>query len=394
MSCQGALLVRISYGLLTISVVSIIFSIAVSSISMGLAIVSGLAYLVAERRVNIARTGLDMFILLYALAELLATVFSVEPAHSFFNMKRLFLVSIMYLTCLWLVDTTRLRRTVMILIAVGAIFAVVEIISATPSGGHFERISLFQYYLTSGGIKMFVLLLIVPFLVHPSTPSRIKWALVSAAIPLGLALLLTQTRSAWLGMMAGTIVIGIARSRWLIAVLVLLVILFLLVAPNEFRQRAASIFDPSMTSNLTRIHMIETGWRMFLDRPLVGTGDIDLKQLYLTYTVPIDEAEGGHLHNNIMMLLVTLGIVGFAASMALFVRIGILEWRSHRLTKHDWLLGSLSLGALASYAGFHIMGLFEWNFGDHEIAVLLWLTVGLSLASAKIMAGQAGVRET
>jgi hypothetical protein len=64
------------------------------------------------------------------------------------------------------------------------------------------------------------------------------------------------------------------------------------------------------------------------------------------------------------------------------------------LTKHDWLLGSLSLGALASYAGFHIMGLFEWNFGDHEIAVLLWLTVGLSLASAKIMAGQAGVRET
>jgi O-antigen ligase len=162
---------------------------------------------------------------------------------------------------------------------------------------------------------MFVLLLIVPFLVHPSTPSRIKWALVAAAIPLGLALLLTQTRSAWLGMMAGTIVIGIARSRWLIAVLVLLVVLFLLLAPNEFRQRAASIFDPSMTSNLTRIHMIETGWRMFLDRPLVGTGDIDLKQLYLTYTVPIDEAEGGHLHNNIMMLLVTLGIVGFAASM-------------------------------------------------------------------------------
>jgi hypothetical protein len=42
------------------------------------------------------------------------------------------------------------------------------------------------------------------------------------------------------------------------------------------------------------------------------------------------------------------------------------------------------LGALASYLGFQVNGLFEWNFGDAEIAMLLWLTVGLALSAQKI----------
>ncbi len=39
---------------------------------------------------------------------------------------------------------------------------------------------------------------------------------------------------------------------------------------------------------------------------------------------------------------------------------------------------------MGAYAGFHVNGLFEWNFGDAEIAMLLWMTVGLALASKSI----------
>jgi O-antigen ligase len=126
--------------------------------------------------------------------------------------------------------------------------------------------------------------------------------------------------------------------------------------------------------------MVTTGWQMFLDKPVFGWGDIDLRKYYITYITPIDEAEGGHLHNNFMMLLVTLGTIGIVATMAMFVKIFLFEVEVVKSTSEHWLYGSIALGSFASYLGFHINGLFEWNFGDHEIAVLLWLTVGLTLA--------------
>lgn len=54
------------------------------------------------------------------------------------------------------------------------------------------------------------------------------------------------------------------------------------------------------------------------------------------------------------------------------------------LAANGWLQGSVSLGALGVFVGFLVAGLFEWNFGDHEIMTLVWATVGLSLASGRL----------
>jgi len=66
------------------------------------------------------------------------------------------------------------------------------------------------------------------------------------------------------------------------------------------------------------------------------------------------------------------------------VRIWLRLWRIENSLKDDWLLGSLALGSLGVMAGFHINGLFEWNFGDAEIIMLVWGIVGLTLAAEKI----------
>jgi O-antigen ligase len=126
--------------------------------------------------------------------------------------------------------------------------------------------------------------------------------------------------------------------------------------------------------------MWTTGWRMFLDYPIVGTGDIDLKELYLQYTIPIDPDEGGHLHNNFVQLLVTLGIVGFMAVVAIFVRMVLYELSVFRQVRERPIAESIALGAIAIFIGFQINGLFEWNFGDQEIVVLLWFSLGLVIA--------------
>ena len=90
------------------------------------------------------------------------------------------------------------------------------------------------------------------------------------------------------------------------------------------------------------------------------------------------------MHNNIMMLLVTLGIIGFAATMAMFVKIFQVELQAFHAVRQHWLYGSATLGSLAAYVGFHVNCLFEWNFGDHEIAVFLWFTLGIALAAERL----------
>lgn len=375
---------QVLFVLTVIAVVSVNFSVAVSSIAMGVGIACLCFRVVITRGANLPRTSLEFLFLAYCLAELLSTLFSVSPADSFINMKRLFLLLITYMVVVSLDSEDRLKALLACLMIVAGVLTLFEAFSLTTIGGEFARVSLFQYFLTEGGIKMIVLLILIPLLLHTDTPRGWKIMALLSALPLLVGLVLTQTRSSWIAFIGGVVTIGLFRNKKIILGLVLLIIIFLLVAPANFRARATSIFDPTMTSNLTRIHMVTTGWQMFWDRPLFGWGDIDLKKYYVTYITPIDEAEGGHLHNNLVMLLVTLGIIGFGVVLALFIRILILEIDAVRTTSRHWLFGSVSLGSLAAYVGFHINGLFEWNFGDHEIAVLLWFSVGAAIVSQKL----------
>jgi hypothetical protein len=81
---------------------------------------------------------------------------------------------------------------------------------------------------------------------------------------------------------------------------------------------------------------------------------------------------------------VTLGLAGFVALTALFVTIAVTEWRVYKYVKDEWFRGSVALGALAVFVGFHVMGLTEWSFGDQEVVILLWVTVGMSLAVGRM----------
>ncbi|HTK83091.1 MAG TPA: O-antigen ligase family protein [Bacteroidota bacterium] len=374
----------IIYVLLVITVVGITFSIAVSSIAMGTAIGLWLVILVMTRFRGFDRTPLDYFFLAYAAAEILATIFSVSPADSLVNMKRLLLIAVMYLA-LTSVDSERKIKIVLVLLAVvTTLLTLFELFSLTKIGEHFVRIALFQYYITEAEIKMIVMLMLVPVIIHAGTPRYWRTGAIVSEIVLLLGIIVTQTRSSWLGLIAGVCALAFVRSKKLLIAVVAVVGLFVLFAPSDFKNRASSMFDPNMTSNLTRIHMIQTGWRMFQDYPIVGTGDIDLKKLYITYITPIDEGEGGHLHNNMMMLLVTLGAVGFIATMAVFVKIFTVELDLIKNTENHWLFESVALGAFACYIAFHVNGLFEWNFGDHEIAVFLWFTIGLAMAAHRL----------
>jgi len=333
-------------------------------------------------------TGFGLFFGLYMAAELVATLFAYNQAQSLLYMQRRMLL----LPIAYLVLSNTSSRAVLISLFSALILSALsvalwgcrDLALHFPEYFRFERrMSEFQMYMTAGGMMMISCLMLLPFVLHKRTPSRIRWLASFILIPLGVNLLFTFTRSSWLGFIAGAVVIGVRRHKIVALPVIAAVGLVLLFASPEILDRMTSTFDPSHENNQTRLHMWRTGMRMFADHPVVGIGDIGTEQLWDRYGEPPWPPEG-HLHNNLIMWLVTLGALGFCVLVGLFVRIWLRLWRIENSLKDDWLLGSLALGSLGVMAGFHINGLFEWNFGDAEIIMLVWGIVGLTLAAEKI----------
>ena len=146
------------------------------------------------------------------------------------------------------------------------------------------------------------------------------------------------------------------------------------------RGRLLSFFDPYLQQNFTRLALWRGGWEIFKDYPLFGVGDIGVEKYYVKYKRPYDKEIHGHLHNNYIHFLATLGLFGFLALSYLFIMIIIKIFRIYKSSKGTPFIASYSLGALASFVSILIAGLSEVNFWDQEIATLIYFTIGLNIA--------------
>ncbi|MBI2429865.1 MAG: O-antigen ligase family protein, partial [Ignavibacteriales bacterium] len=169
--------------------------------------------------------------------------------------------------------------------------------------------------------------------------------------------------------------------------LVALIVFFFLLAPQNQIDRAKSIVDIEHTNNVGRVKMWTTGIEMWKDKPVFGFGDIDLYKSYSRYRTPGIDEPAGHLHNIYIHLLVTLGTPGFGVVMFLFYKIQRTQYLVFIRNRNDALARNIALGASAIFSGFLINGLFEWNFGDHEIMVFIWFIIGLCLAASDLSDG-------
>lgn len=144
--------------------------------------------------------------------------------------------------------------------------------------------------------------------------------------------------------------------------------------------RLLSIFDPYNQSNMNRIALWKAGIKIWMDNPLFGVGDIDLAELYKQYKNPYDKEIQGHMHNNFIHLLVTLGLFGLLSVLFIFFRIIQIDLKIIRETKGVPFISSYAIGSLGAFCGFLFSGLTELNFWDHEITTLIWFVFGLNVA--------------
>ncbi len=231
-----------------------------------------------------------------------------------------------------------------------------------------------SHYMTFSGLLLpFALIFLARWLRKGGSPSN-RWFDLLVAVACLTALVLSLTRSAWLGMAAGLAALFfMARPKLLFLVPLLLAVLF--VAPRGLSERALSIFDPSDGSARDRISMWKAGWEMVKDHPVTGVGPGRVKQLYPEYRQPGYVMERpGHLHNNVVMIAAETGLPSLGCY--LFFLFAFFRGALPLTRGIDPRRAAIAAGAVASMVALFVAGLFEYNFGDVEVLrVTLLLSV-------------------
>jgi O-antigen ligase len=272
-----------------------------------------------------------------------------------------------------------------VIISVGALSAIIGI--AQFGILHYDNLGrrpqgTLSHYMTYSGVLMLVACAAAARLVyrrdgaHLLGGSRTWTVLVMPALVV--ALVLTFTRSAWVGTAAGLGLLLVLKDRRLLAALPLTVALIVLVGPASVTARMYSMFDVNDPSNRDRVAMLQSGVEIVRDHPLTGVGPDMVKSVYREYRQPWAVNDlNVHLHNVPMHIAAERGLP------ALLVWIGFILYVARDLARRVTTSRqpSLAAGGLAAVAAMLAAGLFEYNFGDSEFLMLFLVLITLPYAS-------------
>jgi putative inorganic carbon (HCO3(-)) transporter len=315
---------------------------------------------------------------------LVSSAFSSEPGASFFRSRQLLFYLLVPLT-IRVARGPAAMRVLDVVIAVGAFSALAGIfeyaflnhrgLGSRPTG-------FLGHYMTFSGVIMLVLCAAVARLVFRGR----EWVWPAVAVPALLtALVVSESRNAWIGALAGIVVLLILRNwRLLVAVPVVIGIVAVL-APAVARDRARSIFDPSDPTNRDRVAMLESGALMIRDHPLVGVGPNMVPKEYLAKYKTKDAVDPpdkpndtrSHLHNVPVQLAAERGLPAAAAWLWFVVVAGRDLFRVLRRSAKP----ALAATGLAAVVAMVVAGMFEHNFGDTEFLVLFLGLISLPFAA-------------
>ena len=372
---------------LLIFLLAIPSSVAFSEIALGLLVVLWLVRFLVRRGDRLAlRTVPEARRLLYpmlawAAAALLAAATAFDRTGTAAKLPKLLLLGLVFFLPLFLDRPKRLGYAAGTLVVGGVITAAYGIgyywnDPSTRLGGFVGN------YMSTGGILMLVSLFAFSLLFHRGAGRALR-PVAALSLPVLLAALyLTDTRGAWLGLLAGLLVLVFFVHKRLALVPILLIAL-LLAFPGKPRDTALSAVDPGHPRNRERQFMWKAGVEIFRDHPWTGVGLAGMREIYGRYQDPESKELAVHLHSVPIQVLASMGIVGFAAWVWLFGSLFVWLVRAHgRVRDGPPVCRAVLAGAAAGWTGFVLNGLVEWNLGDVEVITLFWAVVGLAAAAA------------
>jgi len=337
-----------------------------------------------RRETGLAWPGFFWPLLAYSALSLLVCFFSVNPAVSFKDARELLLYLVIPITMSaaasrrgrsWMTAALLTSGLASSLYSIGYFF-----FKAQPG----ERIQGFMgHYMTQAGLLLLFVCAALSFLLFLKV--RMRWLWGTAFVLATVALAMTLTRSAWVGLVvAGGFILAVYKPKALVLVPAV-VALFLIASPQPMKRRALSIFSLHSYANKQRVEYLKAGWQIVREYPLHGTGPDTVDMVFQNPKYGLSEVsrQNVHLHNNIIQIAAERGVPTLLAwvcfmAWAFFSLLKLIKNRGSAVFPH-------ATAAAAALLALVTAGLFEYNFADSEIAVLFLylITVPFSLLSER-----------
>jgi O-antigen ligase len=412
----------------SLHVLTLLLSVAASEAFLAAAAIAYLIHLLllrsapdgAELRRAIRFPPLKLPLLLFCLATVNSLLWAEHPAVGWVALRKLVLFLILLLS-VNLVSTTRhlgaLLRGLFLVAALAGLAATAQFVIQYRSVRHLHPDRVYFYmtltrihgftghWMNFGGQQMLVFSALLAFLlmsrdvipsaarnlallrggsqagdqskiprcarndtVHDGKAKELYWLLLAVVAT---SLVLTFTRSVWLGCVVATLyVVARCKPRTLWAIPVLLVVTYL-AAPSLIRRRVSLAFHPREDPALAiRLEMWGAGLRMVREHPWVGVGPGNIPLVYTQYLPPSTTPMIGyhdHLHDNFLQLAAERGLPCLIAWLWFMLALGwqILRIR-RRLSSQRWVADA----AFAAWLAFFAEGFFEFNFGTSPVLMV------------------------
>ena len=433
---------RARLGLLAALAATIPVSIFASQMLLALSLLVLLARLL-KRRTALPRTPLDGPLLALVVWTLLAASFAAEPAVAHEESKKLLLFALFYLAVEGMAPAEDRERVLAAALLGGLALSAMMVLQRYTLGydGLMRRPPGFLgHYMSASGVTMAILLLAVARLAtgprarprpvdlwlpgallagvsavalatargHGVFATRLfVAALAVAAVALALsraartraaeatlpmlvapvaawALVISQTRSAWIGVAAGLTALAalaLLRAPRLVWAALAVGAALLLVSPGGIRSRLTVLDE----SSRDRYYMWQAGLDMVLERPVFGQGPGMVEVVYPRFRWPeAPNPHQPHLHNNLMQVAAERGLPGLAFFLW-WVGVAFLAAlrEAQRAAAAGRGPGWPAAGALAALTAVFLAGLFEYNLGDSEVLMLVLLLTAVPFAKSR-----------
>jgi O-antigen ligase len=378
--------------LFSLSVLTLLISLAAAQIFLAAATIAFALHLLRDRRVpagaiksRLSFPPLKLPLALFGLLSLMSAAWAGNPA-GWLAMRKLVLFLIWLLAVNLILNSKHLalvykglflESALAGLVAAGQFIAQYRVARAVhPELIYFymttERVRGFMgHWMNFGGQQMLVFAALLSFLLLAARPRRIWWAIFAVV---GISIVLNFSRGVWLGGVVATFyVVARWKPRWLWA-LPLLLLLGYLAAPPLVRQRLRVLRHPGTDPSLAiRFEMWQVGSRMIREHPLLGVGPNNIELAYTSYA-PAGKAlvvgYHGHLHNNFLQLAAERGLPCLAAWVWMMAALAwhfvMIRRRLGREGRSTWIADA----ALAAWLAFVVEGCFEYNFGASSVLML------------------------
>ena len=213
-----------------------------------------------------------------------------------------------------------------------------------------------------------------------------RWMIPVSMI--GIAIVFSFTRGAWLGA-----VFGIAVASWwiprrqVVRLIVPIVVVGLLSSPFIYHRVSMTVKGQS-GGDIGRLKLLKVGVEMVRAHPLFGVGPERIPVEFPNYYKgnDLNTFYIGHMQNDFMQIAAERGLICLAAFLwFLFVLYRSL-WEFSKSKIEIRRLTAVS--AMCALTGFLVMGLAEFNFGDSEPLILFLFIVSIPFGMSEVLKKQ------